>query len=358
METNTRYLRNSWYAAAWGSEVQAGKLFARTLLDEPVLLYRDSQGVAHAISDRCPHRFVPLHLGCLKGDEVQCGYHGLRFDGTGACTHNPHGDGTIPRAARVKSWPLVERYSVLWIWMGASEEADPDRIPDFTCMDAGHFWVGKGYLHAKVNYALATDNIMDLSHVEYLHPATLGGDSVKHAIISIEEQGNTVWSNRQTVAEIMTDFLYQQLNIPVGTPVDRWFDVRWDAPANMLLRVGATPTGQPRSEGRGTTIPHLFTPETGKTTHYWFAVCFPRAMGPIGERLANEEVKALTRPFASEDLPMLQAQQDRVGDAGFWSLKPVLLAGDAGAVRARRILDRLIAQERAAEVAHELTHEA
>ncbi|MCP1625920.1 aromatic ring-hydroxylating dioxygenase subunit alpha [Pseudomonas nitroreducens] len=351
------YLRNTWYAAAWDTEVEAGQLFPRTLLDEPVLLYRDSQGIARAIGNRCPHRFAPLHMGCLKGDEVQCAYHGLRFDSSGACTHNPHGDGVIPRAAKVRAYPLVERHSLLWIWMGDPALADPQRIPDFSCMDAEHWYVGKGYLHAKANYVLETDNIMDLSHVEFLHPATLGGEGVKSAITSVEQEGDSVWSNRQTVAEIMPDFLYQALNIPHGTPVDRWIDVRWDAPANMLLYAGAVPTGRPRSEGVNNPIPHLFTPETGRTTHYWFAMCFPKAMGPMGEQLAREQVEAIRQPFAAEDLPMLEAQQEMMGDAEFWSLKPVLLVGDAGAIRARRVLDRLIAEERsAAEVAKEAGH--
>ena len=77
----------------------------------------------------------------------------------------------------------------------------------------------------------------------------------------------------------MPDFLYAAMDIPPGTPVDRWIDVRWNAPANMLLLVGAVPTGRPRSEGRETALPHLFTPESETTTHYWFAFPMPRAMG-------------------------------------------------------------------------------
>jgi len=339
------FLRNVWYAAAWGVEVKAGALFQRTLLNEPVVFFRDTQGTAQAIADRCPHRFAPLGMGVLKGDAVQCPYHGLTFDGHGTCVHNPHGDGAIPRAAKVKAYPLVERHSLLWIWMGDTTQADAALIPDFSCMDNDNWYVGKRYLHAKANYVLEADNIMDLSHIEFLHPATLGGDGVKSALTSVREDGDTVWSNRQTVAEIMPEFLYKAWNIPQGTPVDRWIDVRWDAPANMLLFSGAVATGLPREQGVSTPIPHLFTPETETTTHYWFSVCFPKAMGEFAERLADEQVAAISQPFADEDLPMLEAQQRMMGDAGFWDLKPVLLIGDAGAIRARRVLDRLIAAE-------------
>lgn len=339
------FLRNCWYPAAWGTEVETGALFQRTLLNESVLLFRDSAGVAQAIGNRCPHRFAPLHMGVIKGDAVQCAYHGLMFAGSGQCVHNPHGDGAIPKAAKVKTYPLVERYSLLWIWMGEAERADAALIPEFSCMDPEHAYVGKRYLHAKANYVLETDNIMDLSHVEFLHPGTLGGEGVKSALTSVNEEGNQVWSNRQTVGEIMPDFLYQAMNIPHATPVDRWIDVRWDAPASMLLHAGAVPTGRPRAEGTDFPIPHLFTPETHTTTHYWFAMCFPKAMGPFAEQLAEEQASAINVPFTEEDLPMLEAQQQMMGDADFWSLKPVLLVGDAGAIRARRVLDRLIAAE-------------
>jgi phenylpropionate dioxygenase-like ring-hydroxylating dioxygenase large terminal subunit len=342
------FLRNVWYAAAWGSEVKVGELFQRTLLNEPVVFFRDTHGIAQAIADRCPHRFAPLGRGVLKGDAVRCPYHGLEFDGSGTCVHNPHGDGAIPRAAKVKAYPLVERYSLLWIWMGDATLADAALIPDFSCMDGDHWYVGKRYLHAKANYVLETDNIMDLSHIEFLHPSTLGGDGVKGALTSVLEEGNTVWSNRQTVAEILPQFLYNAWSIPLNTPVDRWIDVRWDAPANMMLFSGAVATGRPRDEGVSTPIPHLFTPETETTTHYWFSMCFPKAMGEFAEQLAEQQAAAINQPFNDEDLPMLEAQQQMMGDTPFWDLKPVLLIGDAGAIRARRVLDRLIAAEQQA----------
>ena len=110
------FLKNAWYVAAWSAELEAGRLLARRLLDEPVVLYRDSEGHAWALADRCPHRFAPLSMGQLVNGHVQCRYHGLRFEGGGACVHNPHGP--VPRAAHVRSYPLLERYSAVWIWMG------------------------------------------------------------------------------------------------------------------------------------------------------------------------------------------------------------------------------------------------
>jgi phenylpropionate dioxygenase-like ring-hydroxylating dioxygenase large terminal subunit len=339
------FLRNTWYVAAWDNEVPHDALFQRTLLNESVLFFRDDAGVVQAISNRCPHRFAPLHMGKRVANGVQCPYHGLQFNGSGKCTGNPHGEGKIPSAAVVKSYPVVEKYSAIWIWMGEAAQADAASIPDFSCMDPEHFYVGKRYLHARANYVLETDNIMDLSHIQYLHPGTLGSEGVSEAITSVKQVGNTVFSNRQTVAEIMPDYLYTAMGFPHGEPVDRWIDVRWDAPANMLLNAGAVATGGERSAGKTFPLPHLFTPETEKSTHYWFSFCMPKSMGEFGKQVAEEQVQGLSIPFTNEDLPMLEAQQQMMGDADFWSLKPVLLPGDAGAVRARRVLDNLIAAE-------------
>ncbi len=339
------YLRNTWYVAAWDSEVTRDQLFSRTLLNEPVLFFREEDGGVKAISNRCPHRFAPLHMGKRIPGGVECAYHGLRFNGGGECIHNPHGNGAIPKTATLKSYVVVEKFSAIWIWMGNPQKADESMIPDFSCMDPEHWWVAKEYLYAKANYQLETDNIMDLSHVQFLHPATLGGSQVKDGVIKVEQEGRTVFSRRTIVNEILTEYMYKTRGIASGTPVDRWIDVRWDPPSNMLLYVGAVPAGTPRTADRDTPNPHLFTPETETSTHYWFAYCVPRTKGAAGESEAIERVKGLVAPFTNEDLPILEAQQKMMGANEFWSLNPVLLPGDAGAVRARRVLDKLIREE-------------
>jgi vanillate O-demethylase monooxygenase subunit len=342
------YLRNTWYVAAWDEEVKPNALFSRRLLGEALVFFRDQSGQVRALADRCAHRFAPLSKGTLCKDVVRCPYHGLEFDGEGQCTRNPHGNGAIPKAAQVRAYPVVEKYSVIWIWMSDAEKADEALIPDFSCMDPQRFYVAKRYLHARANYVLESDNILDLSHIQYLHPTTLGSEDVSSAITKVEQEGATVWSYRQTVNEIMPAFLYDAMGIAADTSVDRWTDVRWDAPASLLLFAGAVSTGRPRSEGRETALPHLFTPETETTTHYWFSFPMPVEMGELGQQIAEGQVSALAVPFTEEDLPMLEAQQLAMGDDDFWSLKPVLLPGDAAAIRARRVLDGLIAQEKEA----------
>lgn len=341
------YLRNTWYVAAWDHEIPTDRPFARTLLGEPVVLFRNAAGMVQALLDRCPHRFAPLSLGHVVGDVLRCPYHGLAFHGAGHCHHNPHGDGRIPRGAVVRSFPVVERHSVVWIWMGDPAQATPDTIPDFRSMDPDTRWVGKDYLLAKADYQLETDNILDLSHIEFLHPGTLGSDAVKHAESEVVQEGHTVYSRRLTRNERLMPSLEQRYGIPEGQLVDRWLDTRWNAPAVMELWVGVAPAGtsDPRAVGKQVPFIHLFTPETATSAHYWFATSYPRRMGEEGRRRAESDVKYLREPFEKEDLSMLEAQQKAMGDRDFWAMKPILLSGDAAAVRARRVLTGLIQAE-------------
>jgi len=102
------FLKNCWYVAAWDDEVGANDLFKRILLNEPLMFFRDTSGVAHALLDRCPHRFAPLSMGTHKGDCVRCPYHGLEFDATGACVHNPHGNPQSSRGAHLPPYRTLQ----------------------------------------------------------------------------------------------------------------------------------------------------------------------------------------------------------------------------------------------------------
>jgi vanillate O-demethylase monooxygenase subunit len=342
------YLKNCWYVAAWDHEVGAERPLGRVLLDQRIVLYRGASGEVHALEDRCPHRFAPLHMGTVCGEAIRCAYHGLEFGADGKCSHNPHGNGTIPSAAKVRAYPVVERDSLVWIWMGDSERVDPKDIPRFESLNPDTHHVGKDYLLARAHYQLEVDNIMDLSHIDYLHSGTLGGGTDKNAETSVVQEGRRVWSYRLARDERLSPELEARNQLEPGTRVDRWLDVRWDPPGVMELQVGFAPAGtpQPRTQGKVRLFQHIFTPETRQTTHYWFGTSVPRAAGPGGAQIVAEMVRFLRLPFETEDLPMLEAQQRVMGSANFWDLKPILLPGDAAAVRSRRVLGQLIQQER------------
>lgn len=340
------YLRNAWYVAAWSDEIAVASSLRRTLLDEAVALFRDEHAVLHAIVDRCPHRFAPLSMGCVVGEAIRCPYHGLRFDGSGRCVHNPHGNGTIPKSARVRAFPIVERHGIAWIWMGDAQRADPATIPDFGLFDTDTNYVGRGYLEIDANYQLGTDNILDLSHIAYIHRESLGSDEMQRSHSEVAQHGHTIWSRRRNFGEKLPSAVLAHYRSQPDTLWDRSFDVRWDPPASMLLLVGGVPSGTARIEdARALPFAHLFTPQTGSSSHYWFAASYPKLLGPRYEERARAALEFLAGPFEREDLPMLRAQQRALGGRDFWAMNPVLLAGDAAAVRARRLLDRLIERE-------------
>ncbi len=341
------FLHNAWYVAAWDDEVAPSAILHRRLLDESICLFRDGDGEARALLDRCPHRHAPLHLGAVQGGHLQCRYHGLAFNGSGECVHNPQGP--PPRAARVRAFPVIERHSLIWVWMGEARDADPALIPDFHFQDPETAFVGKGYLHVRTSYLLEIDNILDLSHIEFLHATTLGSGGVSKGTYRASKEGDTIWSKRTTHADIIPDALSDAMGIPRQTPVDRWINVRWNAPAHMALFAGAVSSGRPQTDGRETSQAHCFTPESASSTHYWFSICFPRSFGEAGERLAREQLAFLRAPFVQEDLPMLEGQQRNIGDGGLSALQPVLLPGDAAAVHARRVLETMLAHEAQAQ---------
>ena len=340
------YIRNAWYMAAWDKEVAPGALFPRKILGESVILLRGEDGQPKALSGVCPHRFASLSMGRLEDGVVHCRYHGLGFDSTGACVHNPFG--TPPKTMRLKSYPVVELHSALWIWMGEAEAADPALIPDFAFNDPENNWVGQGYLIAKASYELEVENILDLSHIQFLHASTLGSDEVSNGKYEWKAEGDQVWSNRDVFGEIMAPELATAMGVTVGEPADRWVYVRWDAPANLAIYAGAVPAGQPKHEGRETPTAHLFTPETETTTHYFYSIAFPRMMGPAGEALAEQQVKFLSVPFETEDLPMLEEQQRNLAGGSLRDARLGWLPGDAAGARARNIIYARLDAETAA----------
>ena len=122
-------LRNAWYIAAWADELGAEPL-ARRICGEPLVLFRDKGNRAAGLADRCCHRAAPLHMGSIVEAGLQCGYHGLIFDGSGRCVAIP-GQSRIPDDARVRSYPVVEKDQLVWVWMGEAAKADPASIIDF-----------------------------------------------------------------------------------------------------------------------------------------------------------------------------------------------------------------------------------
>ena len=171
------WLRNCWYVIAWDHEIPSQdeeRLFTRKVLNEPILVYRTHSGTLVALANTCCHRHAPLSKGIREGDSVRCGYHGLLFNAQGQCTQVPGMD-TAPAKACVKTYPVAVKNRWVFVWMGDPAQADITQLPDnFSCDHPD--WVNlPGYMHYDTPYLLIADNLLDFSHLSYVHAKTLGG---------------------------------------------------------------------------------------------------------------------------------------------------------------------------------------
>jgi vanillate O-demethylase monooxygenase subunit len=167
------WIRNAWYVAAWSHEIAGDGLLARTIMNEPLVLYRTGNGSVVAMEDRCCHRLAPLSLGRREGDDLRCMYHGLKFGPDGRCIEIP-GQTTIPDRAVVRGYPVVESGSWIWVWMGEAARADVSQIPSTIAATDPDWQIQMGCLDYAANYQLINDNLLDLSHLAFVHQNTLG----------------------------------------------------------------------------------------------------------------------------------------------------------------------------------------
>lgn len=338
-----RFLRQCWYAAAWADELEPGSRLARRIIGDPLLFWRDVDELC-AVADSCPHRLAPLHMGEIERATIRCGYHGLEFDGrSGRCTHNPHG--AISSALAIRTYACEERHRMIWVWMGDAANADPSTIPNLDFVDrAPEHAFSKGYMFAAAGHQLLEDNILDLSHADYLHPATLGGGSITRTKAHVEERGDTVFVQWLVKDEPAIPVFRSEMSDPL-MPTDMWTEVLWHPSGVMILRTGVTPAGHPPEEGIDSLNAHIMTPESATTSHYFY--CNSRNFR-MNDAAYNQAVAAgLRAAFEFEDKPMIEAQQRALGDLDLFALKPALMGIDNGSMRARRIYERLLAAETA-----------
>lgn len=335
-----RFLKNCWYFAAWADEIGPGAMLGRQIAGEHVLFLRDGEGRAAAMADMCPHRFAPLSMGKCDGGEITCPYHGLRFAADGRCIGNPHGP--VTSALNVRAYPLVERHDALWLWLG-EQPADAAAIPDLSFIDETPPEArAKGYLPSAADYRLMVDNIMDLTHADFLHADSLGGGINSRAKAEVSQPGERVVITWTALDDDIPPLLVHQLPGCTGKG-DFRNQVHWFAPGTMRQHIRLTLPGQLEAGGTDATSAHVMTPECAGRTHYFF--CSTSDTLIADPSLTEMMSKALGGAFAGEDKPMLEAQTARINGRDFWAMRPALLPSDKGAVLVRRALDAMIERE-------------
>lgn len=328
-----------WYVAGFAWELQDVPV-ARTLLGHPVVMFRTADGRVAALEDRCCHRELPLSCGAVEARGLRCGYHGLLFDHGGHCLEIP-GQERIPAKACVKSFALRERDQILWIWMGATPDSTPaGEPPAYAVHSDERYRFGGGVYHYDAPYQLIHDNLLDLSHLGYVHLKTIGGNARIHmnAELRVTQQGDVV-----TVVRHMPDSDPPPTYAaawPFKGRIDRWQEVEFH-PSHVRIWTGAMDAGtdrldNPQREGFHMRGFHGVTPETETSAHYFWTI----ATNPHpGMEDPTQLVIDQTAATFEEDKVVIEAQfrnQQRFG------ARPVVdIHVDVGPNRARRVIERL-----------------
>jgi phenylpropionate dioxygenase-like ring-hydroxylating dioxygenase large terminal subunit len=338
------YVRNAWYVAAWERELTAQPLPV-TLLGERVVLFRTASGRFAALEDACVHRKLPLSMGRVRGDEIECGYHGLKFDAAGRCTHIPCAE-RIPRNAFVRSYPIEARYGLLWIWMGEAARASPDSI-----MAVAHFddpgWARTAGDDMRVdcNYLYVTDNLLDPSHVAWVHQSTFGDVACEATPVSIIAKDTGLaaarWMHDTAVAP-----LYRQF-VRFSGRCDRLQHYEVQFPSQALIKAVFVPAGAGAADAESHPEAfvmdsyNLLTPvDATHTRYFWFQVYNARADAASAAAMA-----AGVRTAFEEDRVILNAVQRGFDGATSGNID---IAIDSAPLRFRRRIRALIDAEQGA----------
>lgn len=337
------FLLNTWYAVAWAGEIGRSP-FSRTVCNEPLVLYRTEAGLLVALEDRCCHRRLPLSMGKVVGDNLQCGYHGFTFEPGGRCVRVP-GQELVPPSARIRSFPVMERHGLVWVFLGDAALADADRIPDYHWI-TDPAWGSKGtYFHVKASYLLLVENLLDLTHLAFVHATTIGNASVVDGAKVEFKRGAESVDVARIIRNCPPPPTYAKAGRFSGN-IDRWQFINFTPPGFVRLETGGCDAGRGEdATARKITLRNLnlITPETESTTHYLWAQChdFDVDNPKTTEMIFNDVKTAFL-----QDVDVFEAQQRSI------SLRPdapeVDVNGDTGGLQARRILRQLLERQSAA----------
>jgi phenylpropionate dioxygenase-like ring-hydroxylating dioxygenase large terminal subunit len=330
------FVLSQWYVVAFSGEVTAAPL-GRKICDQPIVLFRRGDGIVAALEDRCSHRRYPLSRGKIVGDNLQCGYHGACFDGAGKCVAIP-GQESIPANFHLRAYPTQERDGVIFLWLGKTDRADPALLPDWRLNAAPDWATVRGLHYFPANYQLVLDNLLDLTHVQFVHK-NLGGPGVAENKLTFSVDGDVVNTFRM-MRDVELPGIFKALG--KSGKFDRWQKQIVRAPAYVYFEAGAEPAGSnnPPNAPHHVVIQGI-TPESETATHYFWMTARHFA---VDDEAISQTMRAITVDAFDEDVAVLAAQQRSI-DADAPNRPLNAFACDAAGIAVRRIVARLAAGE-------------
>lgn len=338
------FLKNAWYVAGWDTEIHADTLLARRLLGEDLVIFRGENGAVVALEDRCCHRLAPLSKGQREGNNVRCMYHGLLFDGSGRCVEVP-GQDRVPERLCVRSYPVVERDHLIWVWMGRPELATPDTIQDTHWHDSPGWQAERGgYIHYDSNVQLIQDNLLDFSHLGFVHNKSIGTRKQGNIRPDVDFADESVAVRFTTLDSPPPPFVRELSTLPES--VDRFNFYVWHIRGNYFVQDSVVaPVGDGYESTDPTTVKlHTFialTPRDEHTTHYFWSTAHNEFRSSV-EELTSKLTVQVAKAF-QEDREIIEAQQRSIDAAPHAAMGAI--AADGTLLRVRRMLDALLGRE-------------
>lgn len=321
------YVRDAWYVAGWASEFD-DSLKRVVILEQPLVLYRNSSGSVVALEDQCPHRLLPLSKGKRVGDDIQCGYHGMTFNCEGQCVRVP-GQDNIPSSAYVIAYAIHEKYDIVFVWMGEAGEADISKVFDLPqfASDSWHAHQGDA-LHLQSNYLNVAENLVDPAHVSFVHPTTLGNAASENVPVHVDTSGETLLAWRW-IRDAPPVGFFQKFGGFSGN-VDRWHYYYLHLPCTAVIDFGSADVDaklaeDERDNGVRIFALHFLTPVN---EHYTIDRWMHLRNAAVGDEEASSQMDAMFRIAFNEDKEILEAidEQERLPQ----TRRPIRLAIDKG----------------------------
>lgn len=339
------WVRNAWYVAGWSQDLGGGALLPCRILNEALVFYRKADGTAVVLEDRCSHRLAPLSKGRIEQDDLRCMYHGMKFGPDGRCTEIP-GQASIPEKARVRSYPVRESGSWIWVWMGEAELADPALIPQTISTRDPDWRIGTGTLDFQADYQLLNDNLLDLSHLSFAHEDTLGRDAPQWADqrprMTRLERG--LRFQRWNENDKGSSFLRRYAEV-----FDLWNTYDFLVPGIFVQKTSWYPAGTASASGFGEPVAEPYftrcddqavTPVDERETLYFYAA--GARSQDVDDGFVAKNMK-FTRAAFLEDKRIIEAQQ-KVIDSD--PDHPMLTTSfDGGLTTFRRLVAQMVAAE-------------
>jgi phenylpropionate dioxygenase-like ring-hydroxylating dioxygenase large terminal subunit len=268
-DRDTPFIFDEWYVAAFAEEI-GRSLLKRTLLGKRVVLFRTEAGTAVALADRCAHRSFPLSASQLDGDTIVCGYHGFRYNAQGDCIDVPS-QAQCPKNIGVKNYALFECGPLVWIWMGNADEADPAKLPEQAWLSGADWERSQGYFRLEASYVALHENLLDLTHLSFLHAGSFGTPDYARAAFENEIRDGYYALRRNIVPTTLPPVWAKPTGLDGVTTAARLVKSEFKSPAFHQVNVTFHDSALPPEARRETAIKtaHLPTPETQESTHYF-----------------------------------------------------------------------------------------